>query len=64
MVIVGRSFCNTNLITNLDEIQEIFRNGIAEIRALETEAQAAVDYFDKSHNEVVKIVDKVVQERQ
>lgn len=60
MVIVGRSFCNTNVVTDLNEVREIFKTGIAEIRALEAEAQAALDYFDKSHSEVVNIVDSVV----
>lgn len=61
MVIVGRSFCNTNVVTDLDEVREIFRKGIAEIRHLEGEAQAALDYFDKSHSEVVTIVNKIVE---
>lgn len=60
MVIVGRSFCNTNVVTDLEEVRQIFKTGIAEIRALEAEAQAALDYFDKSHSEVVNIVDSVV----
>lgn len=60
MVIVGRSFCNTNVVTDLEEVRQIFKTGIAEIRALEAEAQAALDYFDKSHSEVVNIVDSIV----
>lgn len=64
MVIVGRSFCNTNIITDLEEVRIIFKTGIAEIRVHEAEAQAALDYFDKSHKEVIEIVDKVVKERQ
>lgn len=60
MVIVGRSFCNTNVVTDLEEVRQIFKTGIAEIRTLEAEAQAALDYFDKSHSEVVNIVDSVV----
>ena len=63
MVIVGRSFCNTNVVTDLEEVRQIFKNGIAEIRALEAEAQAALDYFDKSHNEVVEIVNNVVNNK-
>lgn len=63
MVIVGRSFCNTNQVKNLDEVRWIFKNGIAEIRALEAEAQAALDYFDKSHDEVIKIVNNVVKNK-
>lgn len=61
MVIVGRSFCNTNVVTDLNEVRKIFKTGIAEIRALEAQAQAALDYFDKSHSEVVEIVNKVVK---
>lgn len=63
MVIVGRSFCNTNVVTDLEEVRQIFKTGIAEIRALEAEAQAALDYFDKSHSEVVEIVNNVVQNK-
>ena len=64
MVIVGRSFCNTNVVTDLEEVRQIFKTGIAEIRTLEAEAQAALDYFDKSHSEVVEIVNNVVQNKQ
>ena len=63
MVIVGRSFCNTNVVTDLEEVRQIFKTGIAEIRALEAEAQAALDYFDKSHSEVVEIVKNVIQNK-
>ena len=63
MVIVGRSFCNTNLITNLDEIRRIFTTGIAEIRQLEEEAQRAVDYFKNNHASVVEKVDKIVKDK-
>lgn len=63
MVIIGRSFCNTNLITNLDEIRNIFNKGISEIRQLEKEAQRAVDYFKNNHASVVEKVDKIVKDK-
>ena len=63
MVIIGRSFCNTNLITNLDEIRNIFNKGISEIRQLEKEAQLAVDYFKNNHASVVEKVDKIVKDK-
>lgn len=63
MVIVGRSFCNTNVITDLDEVRRIFDSGIAEIRELEAEAQRAVDYFSKNHQHVVEAVDKIVKDK-
>ncbi|MDE6091307.1 MAG: aldolase [Duncaniella sp.] len=63
MVIVGRSFCNTNVITDLDEIKKIFTTGIAEMRRLEEEAQEAVDYFKKNHNAIVDSVSKIVENK-
>ncbi|MBQ9045400.1 MAG: aldolase [Oscillospiraceae bacterium] len=44
-VILSRSFCNTSLVTDYDEIAEIFRTGMAEIRALEAECDAHARYF-------------------
>lgn len=60
MVIVSRSFCNTDNITDLDEIRQIFKNGIGEIRSLEEEAQAAAEYFTSNHKNVVNSVDKII----
>ena len=61
MVIVSRSFCNTDKVTDLDEIRQIFNEGIGEIRDLEKEAQAAVDYFTSNHKLVEDSVDKIVE---
>ena len=63
MVIVGRSFCNTNVITDLDEVRRIFDSGIAEIRELEAEAQRAVDYFNMNHLHVVEAVEQIVKDK-
>lgn len=63
MVIVGRSFCNTNIIKDPDEIKHIFKTGIAAIRKLEVEAQRAVDYFNDNHQHVVEIVNDIVKEK-
>lgn len=60
MVILGRSFCNTQKITNLDEIRHIFTTGVAEIRRLENEARQALNYFEDNHRQVTEIVDKIV----
>lgn len=63
MVIIGRSFCDTNKINDLDEVRRIFNSGIADIRQLEAEAQQAVDYFKINHEQVIEkvkaIVDKI-----
>lgn len=61
MVIVSRSFCNTDKVTDLDEIRQIFNEGIGEIRDLEKEAQAAVDYFTSNHKLVEDSVEKIVE---
>lgn len=64
MVIVGRSFCNTNVIKDLNQIKSIFDAGIAEIRELEAEAQKAVDYFSNNHIAVEKAVAQIVKDKE
>ena len=62
MVIVSRSFCNTDVVTDLDEVRAIFQKGIKEIRDLEAEVQdKPKEYFDKNHKDVVKAVNKIVK---
>ena len=62
MVIVSRSFCNTDVITDLDEVNKIFHNGIKAIRDLEAEVQEKPkEYFEKNHEEVVKAVNQIVK---
>lgn len=61
MVIVSRSFCNTDVITDLDEVRRIFTEGIKAIRNLEAEAQAAANYFVKNRQEVEKAVETIVE---
>lgn len=61
MVIVSRSFCNTDVITDLDEVRSIFTKGIKSIRDLEAEAEAAANYFTKNRQEVEKAVETIVE---
>lgn len=62
MVIVSRSFCNTDVVTDLDEVRAIFQKGIKEIRDLEAEVQnKPKEYFDKNHEEVVEAVNQIVK---
>lgn len=62
MVIVSRSFCNTDVITDLDEVNKIFHTGIKAIRDLETEVQDKPKvFFEKNHEEVVKAVNQIVK---
>ena len=62
MVIVSRAFCNTDVITDLNEVQRIFESGIKELRALETEcADKDADYFIQNRKEVVEGVAQIVE---
>lgn len=62
MVIVSRSFCNTDVITDLDEVSKIFHNGIKAIRDLEAGVQnKPKEYFEKNHEEVVEAVNQIVK---
>ena len=63
MVILGRSFCNTNVITNVDEIRQIFESGIAEIRQLEKDIQNTDTDYNENQKKVVELVRKIVQEK-
>ena len=61
MVIVSRSFCNTDVITDMDEVSRIFHKGIKEIRDLETEIQNETEvFFEKNHKLVIESVNKII----
>lgn len=62
MVIVSRSFCNIDKINDLEEIRRIFNTGIASIRHLEKEAEAAKTYFSNNRNFVVQSVHGIIEE--
>lgn len=60
MVIVSRSFCNTDIVTDLNEVKRIFDTGISDLRALEKEAsQADAKYFNDNRKAVVAAVNKI-----
>lgn len=62
MVIVSRAFCNTDIITNLDEVKRVFESGIKELRTLEAEcANKDADYFIQNRKEVVEGVAQIVE---
>ena len=60
MVIVSRSFCNTDEITDLEEVRRVFTEGIKSIRNLEQEAEAAATYFTRNQQEVEKAIETIV----
>lgn len=60
MVIVSRSFCNTDIVTDLNEVKRIFDTGIYGLRALEKEAsQAGAAYLEENRKAVVAAVNKI-----
>lgn len=60
MVIVSRSFCNTDIVTDLNEVKRIFDTGISGLRALEKEAsQADAKYFNDNRKAVVAAVNRI-----
>ena len=63
MVIVSRSFCNTDVITDLNEVREIFNTGIADIRRLEKEAADAANYFTSNRTAVIGSVHDIVEKK-
>ena len=64
MVILGRSFCNTNVLTDENEIRKIFKSGVTGIRELETEIinSADIDYYEKNHQYVVEMIGEIIHE--
>lgn len=60
MVIVSRSFCNTDIVTDENEVRRIFTEGITQIRQLEKEAYQAAHYFSDNHLAVVDAVNKII----
>ena len=61
MVIVGRSFCDSEKITNLQTIEQIFKDGINQIRTLENDfAKCDAEYFQENKRLVKECVNKIV----
>jgi hypothetical protein len=61
MVILSRAFCNTSKTNNLDEIQQIFKQGIKENRQFENMLKSqSEEYFDKMHAQTKEIIKKIV----
>lgn len=61
-VILSRSFCNTGKITDMDEIQRIFAEGVADIRSVERDCAAwTQEQFDENHRRVCACVENIVR---
>ena len=68
--ILSRSFCNTSIVTDLSQIDQIFNSGMADIRALEAECAAHEpedEYFTDNQRQValaVKVIRTSIMERE
>ncbi len=61
-VILSRSFCNTGKITDMDEIQRIFAEGVADIRRVERDCTAwTQEQFEENHRRVCACVENIVK---
>ena len=58
--ILSRSFCNAEEIGDVTEIEEIFQDGVAEIRCLEEKCQRKMLDFEDNRRAVVRAVQSIV----
>lgn len=61
MAILSRSFCNANLIDDVDEIKKIFDVGVKEVRDWEKKCENGLVDFDENKEEVKILVSKIVE---
>lgn len=59
--ILSRSFCNTNVVTDLKEVDEVFVNGLSEIRNFEKQCEEYISYFTESRSELIRIVGETIR---
>jgi hypothetical protein len=58
--ILARSFCNTSIVTDKNEIRTIFENGLKEIRAFEEECRLKSDWFWRNHDRMCEEILHIV----
>ena len=59
--ILSRSFCNTNIVTDLDEVNNIFTNGLAEIRSWEKMCESGQVDLVSNRKDVETTVAQIVK---
>lgn len=61
MVIVSRSFCNTDMVTDINEVKRIFDTGISGLRDLEKEVSPKdVVYLEENRLAVIDAVNRII----
>ena len=64
MVILSRSFCNVDNFDNLNEVKEIFENGVQEIRDFEKSLDKNEQFFIENKQKIVDCVNKFLEAKQ
>ncbi|MGO1368499.1 aldolase/citrate lyase family protein [Senegalia sp. (in: firmicutes)] len=65
MVILSRSFCNVNKVSDLKEVEELFAKGIKDVRQFEAELNNKSEGFYKANQlEVIQKVLEIVGEKE
>ncbi|MBQ8164258.1 MAG: aldolase [Clostridia bacterium] len=63
MAILSRSFCNAANCANIDEIRDIFRDGLKEIYAYEDALEKETDkFFEENRKTTVKEIARIVEQ--
>lgn len=61
MAILSRSFCDTQKVKDINRIEQIFKQGVKEIREYEAFlTHQKADYFKANHEEVVRKVNDII----
>ena len=61
-VILSRSFCNIAKIDDMNEIKQIFVNGVASIRTLEDECRNQLAYFEDNRARAASIIESIANQ--
>ena len=62
MAILSRSFCNANIIDDLDVLKELFEKGVADIRKEERRvAEFSGAAFEENHKKVERLVKQIIK---
>ena len=60
--ILSRSFCNTDLITEIDEVEKVFCKNMKELRDFEEKVSKLEDY-SANHEEVIAAVNMIIKKK-
>jgi len=61
--ILSRAFCNTDIITDFNQIKDIFINGLKAIREVEVECQKHLNFFKANQDSFIKNVHIITENK-